>query len=315
MHPAYSVILFTTLSGAGYGLLIWIAASVAFGLVPAERWFALVGFGLALAMISAGLLASTFHLGRPERAWRAFSQWRTSWLSREGVAAVATYLPSGLLALHLFVFEVLDSVSMLLAFATIVCAVATIYCTGMIYGSLRTIRHWHHPLVPWLFLALALATGAVLFNFLREVFGTQNSSSIWLSVVLLALAAALKLAYWATLDWAPKMHSVEAATGLGRMGAVRPLESAHTQPNFVMREMGYEIGRRHSATLRRLAVTFGFFIPMALLLAALSADEQISILSSSLAVLLVAVGVGLERWLFFAEAQHVVTTYYRGGKA
>src|SRR5882672_450227 len=99
MHPAYSVILFTTASGAGYGLLVWLAAAVLLDLVPAERWLGLTGFGLAFALITAGLLSSTAHLGRPERAWRAFSQWRTSWLSREGVLAVFTYLPAGLLAL------------------------------------------------------------------------------------------------------------------------------------------------------------------------------------------------------------------------
>ena len=98
MHPAYSVILFTTASGAGYGLLVWLALGGMLGLVPAERWLGIVGFGLAFALITAGLLSSTAHLGRPERAWRAFSQWRSSWLSREGVMAVATYVPAGLLA-------------------------------------------------------------------------------------------------------------------------------------------------------------------------------------------------------------------------
>ena len=90
MHPAYSVILFTTASGAGYGLLVWLCLCGLFGLVPTERWLGIAGFGLAFALITAGLLSSTAHLGRPERAWRAFSQWRTSWLSREGVMAVAT---------------------------------------------------------------------------------------------------------------------------------------------------------------------------------------------------------------------------------
>ena len=99
MHPAYSVILFTTASGAGYGLLALLglvgishgeASSLAFGLT------AMV---IALGLITVGLLSSTFHLGHPERAWRAFSQWRSSWLSREGVAAVLTYVPALLFGL------------------------------------------------------------------------------------------------------------------------------------------------------------------------------------------------------------------------
>src|SRR5688500_12203486 len=97
MHPAYSVILFTTASGAGFGLLIGLAAGVVLGLVPQSASFGVVGLGLALVLITAGLLASMLHLGRPERAWRAMSQWRTSWLSREGLAAIATYVPAGVL--------------------------------------------------------------------------------------------------------------------------------------------------------------------------------------------------------------------------
>ena len=100
MHPALSVILFTTASGAGYGLLFLIGLLTGTGFLPESRWFAVAAFGLSLGAISFGLLASTFHLGRPERAWRAFSQWRTSWLSREGVASVIAYLPAGLLAMQ-----------------------------------------------------------------------------------------------------------------------------------------------------------------------------------------------------------------------
>ena len=99
MHPAYSVILFTTASGAGYGLLFWLAVLSVFDDLPADLTLGLAGLGLAFALITVGLLSSTAHLGRPERAWRAFSQWRTSWLSREGVAAVATFVPFALFAL------------------------------------------------------------------------------------------------------------------------------------------------------------------------------------------------------------------------
>src|SRR5262249_15866356 len=99
MHPAYSVIIFTTASRPGYGLLIGLALAIRLGYVPRDPTFGLVGLGAALALITLGLLTSTVHLGRPERAWRALLQWRTSWLSREGVAAIATYLPAGALGL------------------------------------------------------------------------------------------------------------------------------------------------------------------------------------------------------------------------
>ena len=93
MHPAYSVILFTTAAGAGYGLLFWLAVLSVFDNLPPDRMLGITGLGLAFALLSGGLLSSTAHLGRPERAWRAFSQWRTSWLSRDGVASVAAFLP------------------------------------------------------------------------------------------------------------------------------------------------------------------------------------------------------------------------------
>ncbi|GIX50373.1 MAG: molybdopterin oxidoreductase [Limisphaera sp.] len=42
--------------------------------------------GVATILLSAGLVASFFHLGRPAGAWRAFLALRTSWLSREILA-------------------------------------------------------------------------------------------------------------------------------------------------------------------------------------------------------------------------------------
>ena len=85
MHPAYSVIFFTSASGGGYFLLTLLGVFGALGVLPPDPVLGLIAFGLAFAMVTAGLLSSTFHLGHPERAWRAFSQWRSSWLSREGV--------------------------------------------------------------------------------------------------------------------------------------------------------------------------------------------------------------------------------------
>src|SRR5215207_728533 len=94
MHPAYSVILFTTASGAGYGLLALLGLVGFSHGVVSNFWFGLVSLFIGLGLVTIGLLSSTLHLGHPERAWRAFSQWRSSWLSREGVAAVATYVPA-----------------------------------------------------------------------------------------------------------------------------------------------------------------------------------------------------------------------------
>src|SRR5258708_36275200 len=139
MHPAFSVIIFTTASGAGYGLLALLGLGAALGLLRAELGFGLVAFALALGLITGGLLASTLHLGHPERAWRAFSQWRSSWLSREGVASVATYLPAGLFALGWVVWGRHDGAWAALGLLASLGAIATLICTGMIYASLKPI--------------------------------------------------------------------------------------------------------------------------------------------------------------------------------
>ena len=65
MHPALSVIVFTTLSGAGYGLLFLIGVLSGTAVLPESRWFGLVALGLSLGLASIGLVASTFHLGHP----------------------------------------------------------------------------------------------------------------------------------------------------------------------------------------------------------------------------------------------------------
>jgi len=316
MHPAYSVIVFTTASGAGYGLLIWLSAGVALGLVPRTPALGLTGLGLALALITLGLLSSTLHLGRPERAWRAFSQWRTSWLSREGVAAVATYLPAGALGLGWVFGETVPGQMMAAAWLAIAGSLVTLWCTGKIYSSLTTIRAWNHSLVPPVYIALALATGGLLACALLPVFSADPRWFAALSAVSLVAGWVLKRRHWTAIDSAERTHTAEAATGLGHLGTVRPLDPPHTQPNYVMRELGYQVARRHALKLRRVAVGLLFLMPLALvvwLLAPLPPFAQLTL--AIVAVLSAAIGVLVERWLFFAEAEHVVTVYYRGGAA
>jgi DMSO reductase anchor subunit len=316
MHPAYSVIIFTTASGAGYGLLVWLALAKAFELAPAQRSFAVVAFGLAFVLITAGLLSSTAHLGRPERAWRAFSQWRTSWLSREGVLALATYLPSGFLALGWASLARTSAVALLLVLATIASALMTLFSTGMIYASLRTIRQWHQPLTAPIYLALGLASGAVLLNLLLRAFGPTQPWSAWLALACVAVAGLLKWAYWRAIDAELRTYTVEAATGLGHLGKVRPLEPPHTEPNYIMREMGYRVARKHAKALRRGVGIFAFAVPMAISLLSLfptptaAFGPALGLVGSAIAVLALAAGLLLERWLFFAEAEHVVMLYY-----
>jgi sulfite dehydrogenase (quinone) subunit SoeC len=310
MHPAYSVILFTTASGAGYGLLVWLAVLSALGVLPADRWFGFTGLGLSLGLISVGLLASTFHLGHPERAWRAFSQWRSSWLSREGVAAVATYVPAGLFGIGWVFLERTDGIFAFFGLLAAALALVTVYCTGMIYASLRTIRQWYQPLVPWVYIMLALATGALLMLAQIHVFGM---ASPWFSLVtaaLVGLALLLKQRYWSTIDTEKKIWTIGDATGLGKHGQVRVLDLPHTQANFVMREMGYAVARNHVKKLRGIVRLLAFVVPGALCLITVAPSALLAMPAALLAVIAAAVGIAVERWLFFAEAEHVSMLYY-----
>ncbi|MGE3627162.1 MAG: dimethyl sulfoxide reductase anchor subunit family protein [Hyphomicrobiales bacterium] len=315
MHPAYSVIFFTTASGAGYGLLVLLSLFGLTGLMKPGFWTGLLGFGIAFALIVAGLLSSSAHLGRPERAWRAFSQWRTSWLSREGVMAVLTFVPAGLFAIGWVFLGTVSGPWAVAGWAGIVCAAATVYCTGMIYASLRTIRQWHHPLVAINYMILGLATGAVLFRAFTFAFGLALPEATGLAVIALAVALVSKAAYWWSIDHARRSYTVERATGLGRFGKVKPLDPPHTEPNFVMREMGYRVGRKHARRLRVIALALTFLVPAAAILMTAWAGTGAALALSLFAAAAAAIGIVVERWLFFAEAEHVVMLYYGADRA
>jgi len=310
MHPAYSVIIFTTASGAGYGLMFWLGLLGATGYLPVERWFGATSFGLAFVLVTAGLLSSTFHLGHPERAWRAFSQWRSSWLSREAVAAFIAYIPAGLAAVGWVFFEDLSGFWGIMAVAGALMAVITIACTAMIYASLATIRQWHNPLVVPVYVSLGLATGVLVLTMVVSIFSYNARHPEILTMALLVVALILKLAYWNKIEKQEKTWTIEQATGLTASTRVSQLEAPHTQANYVQREMGYKIARKHGAKLKTYAIWLAFLAPILLLGLDIASGNQYSVILTVLSVLSATIGVVIERWLFFAQAQHVVTLFY-----
>lgn len=311
MHPAKSVIFFTTASGAGYGLLVWFAIFSLFERLPQDRDFALVVIGVSFALVTAGLLSSTAHLGHPERAWRAMSQWRTSWLSREGVAAVVTYLPMLAYAYVWFTGTGDRTTMAAIAAASILLALLTVYCTAMIYASLKTIRAWHNRYTVAGYLVFSLMTGAVMLTFFAHLRQLPARDEIAAAALLcLALGLMLKQAYWRFLIGGNSDSNIGTATGLGGPGRTTLLEGPHTESNYLMDEMGYRIARKHADKLRVYTSILGFALPIALIVAAVVLSGWAEILAALLAVALSAVGILLERWLFFAEARHVVTLYY-----
>lgn len=292
MHPAPSVIIFTTLSGLGFGLL----AFLGLGMPAVTGWVAFVFYLIAYALAVGGLLASTFHLGHPERAWKAFSQWRTSWLSREGCTAIAALLIMGLYAAGA-VF--LDADWRLLGLLGAALSIGTVFTTAMIYTQLKAIPRWHSPLTPLVFLSFAVAGGALLAG--------RESLAPW----LLALAGAIQLIFWAKTDKA-LAHSgtdIGTATGLGNRGSVRAFEPPHTGSNYLLREFVYVVGRKHALKLRVIGFGLGFALPIALMVMPFD-SVMMKHLMAGVAVLLHIAGIACLRWLFFAEAEHVVGLYY-----
>ncbi len=309
MNPAFSVLIFTTLSGAGFGLWIWLGLRIAIGGPPqafqALGWSLLLVFaGIAVAL---GLLASFWHLGKPLRAWRAFSQWRTSWLSREGVLAVASFAPVLTLLLLLRTGQ-FDIATRIVAATLALLAIATVCCTAMIYASLKPIPAWRHRLVLPGYVLFALLTGGL--PMLLSVVPSGDGFDRWLPCVLAAIAIALlalKLAYWRDIDRSPLPQTRGDALGLPRrMPSV--FERPHTEANYITREMAFAVARRHARALRIASVLLFALVPLACLLLAWSQPGTGWTLP--LATGCALAGAFLERWLFFAQARHLVTLYY-----
>ncbi len=311
MHPAYSIIFFTTASGAGYGLFFWLGLLGGAGYLPPRFWLGSFGFGLGALLIAFGLFASTYHLGRPERALRAFTQWRSSWLSREAILAMASFLPA-LFCAYLWIVEErgFGWVGLILAFF----AAATVFSTAMIYASLKPIPRWRNPWVVPAYLLLGSTSGLLLLNGLAPINGIDSALLTGLALGHLALGAFVKIGYWRSIDRRPEELAAASAIGQKEAKAIRSLTQPHTEENYLLREMGYRIARKHSQRLRRWALGLGFLAPAILIGAALMAPGNLALAAPIAAILCHALGLLVERWLFFAEAKHSVMLYYGAAK-
>ena len=287
MHPAPSIILFTTLSGLGFGLLTFLGL----GMPGSTGFTAFVFFTIAYLLAVGGLLFSTFHLGHPERALKAFSQWRSSWLSREGICAVAALVVMAIYGIGPVFFAqhwgLIGGIGAILS-------LLTVFTTSMIYAQLKTIPRWHMPLTSPLFMALSITGGALLAGQVQFV------------IPLLILSAVIQVAYWVMGDsrLAASGTTMESATGLGHIGKVKAFEPPHTGTNYLMREFIHVVGRKHAMKLRAIALVLGFALPLIFLLL------PFGHIFALFAVLCHVAGILTSRWLFFAQAEHVVGLYY-----
>ncbi len=308
MYPAYSIIIFTTLSGAGFGLMALIGLGIG-GSGPHP----LVAPALAFALAAAGLVASLFHLGHPERTLRALSQWRTSWMSREGVLAAAAFAA---FAAHMAIIMTGASRGVASGLLVALLALSTVYATAMIYASLATVAQWQTPLTPLVYLAFSLAGGLLASAALSATGIAPALPVVLAAIAMLVIAWALKFIWWRRAATIASASTPQSATGLGEFGPVRLLERPHWQDNYLTREMGYRVARKHAAKLRVIAVLAGAALPLlALLLTMAFPFSPLTAGFLGLGFIVHLLGVLVERWLFFAEAKHTVMLYYGAATA
>ena len=310
MYPAYSVIFFSSASGAGYGLLIWLAVARLLGLWDLDDGVGLAACVVALALVTAGLLSATFHLGHPERSWRAVSQWRSSWLSREGVAAILSYPPALLFTAGWWLEWMPGWLMTMAAIATTLLSITTVACTGMIYASLKPVPRWHNIWVVPVYLAFAFASGGLIALVPLSLSASANLATLEGLLLVILFAWLLKWGYWRHIDTAKATSTSGTATGLDRFGEVTQLEAPHTSDNFILKEMGFVVARKHAVRLRKIALRMGAMIPAILVLLATIPTGVVQTAVLAFAVLCGLTGILIERWLFFAEARHVVTLFY-----
>ena len=287
MHPAASVIIFTSLSGLGFGLLFFLGIGISISKGVTTLSFFVIAYALAVG----GLIASTFHLGRPERSLKAFSQWKTSWLSREAWLALAALSVMAIYAASLIFF---GEAIIIIGWLGSLLSLTAVYATSMIYAQLKTVPRWNTPLTSILFLLLALTGGAIL------------SVNVSAALPLLILAGIVQIIYWISGDQALAKSgtTLATATGIAIKGSLRSFEPPHTGTNYLLREFVYLVGRKHASKLRIISLILMIAAPTLIF------SMPLTYITIIIAISTHVVGLFVSRWLFFAQAEHVVGLYY-----
>ncbi|TMG86212.1 MAG: DMSO reductase [Betaproteobacteria bacterium] len=312
MKPALSIIFFTVSSGAGLGLLALIALAdlAAPGSLPPHALWR--GALLGLVLLAAGLASSVLHLANPANAWRSFSRFRTSWLSREAVFAAGLF-PIATLYIVFLANGSAGASRASLALATVLIAWAVLVCTAMIYASLKPIRQWHTRWTPVNYVLLGHWSGALLLVAIASAYGMASRPLLMLAGGLGVASLAAKLAYWYTIaKSAPTTlaHAIGVDQGVRGPGALsvaqaRLLDVGHSHGTFLTNEFGFALARQHATTLRAVAVGLAFALPLLWLVSG-GSRWQPALAAAACGI----IGLLVERWLFFAEAKHTVRLYH-----
>jgi DMSO reductase anchor subunit len=312
MKPTFSIIFFTVISGAGLGLLSLLALADVCPVDTLPRAAFTTGIALALALIVIGLASSALHLAKPSNAWRAFSRFRTSWLSREAVFAAAlvgvSLLYGGSVA-----GDARSAIRIPIALVTSVLCCAVLFCTAMIYASLKPIRQWHTRWTPANYLLLGHWSGALALLALAFAYDARPMPFVWLALAFGIGALAVKLAYWRAIG--DDTHAVTLERAIGVREGVRPpamtvaqarlFDAGHSHGTFLTSEFGFQLARKHAVLIRVCALLLAFGIPAVAFASGTRSGSVVALVAA-----LCVVGLFAERWLFFAEARHTVRLYH-----
>ena len=310
MKPDKAVIYFTVSSGTGYGIIISLLTLFFNNEININFNIKLLIASFSLFLIVSGLLASTIHLGHPERAWRALSQWKSSWLSREGVAAIITFFPLNLF----FVFWLFTSQSKIIYFLLILSSLLsliTVFCTAKIYSSLKTIPAWNNPFVTLIYILNSLVLGSIFTFTILFFFNVKINILSNLIVVLSSTTLIMKLLYWYSIK---KLSSsnISTATGLGTKEKTSFFEGPHTGKNYLTSEMINKINNSKSFILRLSFCIFTYVTPAYYFFQYKHLVVSDYIISFTLIIIsiIALIGMFIERYLFFIESKHTVSLFY-----
>jgi DMSO reductase anchor subunit len=297
MRPAFSVLFLTTLIGAGQGMFIALFFCELLAPERASPIFLAGGAALVLVLCGLGLIASFFHLGHPERAWRAATMWRTSWLSREVIA-----LPAFMAAAFAYGVAHYTGVPGTLALGMIgvVLALTLFVCTGMIYAAIRVLKEWAHPLTVVNFILLGMASGVMLAAaygaFAAPELAAALARMAFLATVLAAVTRGAALIRNARLS---PFSTMQSALGIRHPRIVQKSQGA-MGGSYNTREYFHGKSPEFVRGLIPAFILASFVLPLALVASL-----------PLLAFLIQYGGLLAERWFFFAEARHPQNLYYQ----
>jgi len=307
MHPSKSIIFFTVISGTGYGIFIGLLFNILFIEISYSLNYKLFISLVSFLMIVLGLLSSTLHLGHPERAWRAFSQWKSSWLSREGLVSVITFFP-----MVLFYYFWINNINGYVFLLIILCifSLLTIFCTGQMYATLKTIPSWNNSLVTPIYIFNGITVGSLFVYSINFYFNYNIFLYEKFIIITIILNLLLKISYWILIRQKTDTN-IQTAVGI-KSKNISFFEGPHTGKNYLTTEMINKSNNKNNNFLRLTFCILTFIIPMYMInqYSTLIVDQFILKLSMIFVFILALVGMIIERYLFFIQSKHVVGLYY-----